>query len=200
MIVTEGITNEAARLVQNGSPCSYTYSGRKVGIGIGSPTIFDVAIALARECRYACNGLRWYPVALHTFVVCDMLPQPLKLHGLLHDGTESITGDLPRPYKTDAFIRMEHKLHRQFYTDWGLPYPTKAEYTIVKRADNNALFGEVHTIGSYGLQELYPERCKQAEDLTMLYIEKYPPMECLVPSGLAVVEFMRRYHEYKEYL
>lgn len=184
----------------NGHPSSFTYSGRQVGLGVGTPTIFDVAIALMRECRYSGNGVRWYPVGLHTFVVCDMLPKPLKLTGLLHDSPEAITGDVPKPYKTAEFVIMEQGLHAQFYHDWKLQYPTDAEYEIVKRADNDALYGEVHTIGAYGLVERYPQRCQQAEELTMHYIEKYSPMECIVPSGTAVVEFMRRYHEYVSYL
>src|ERR1700676_2252398 len=72
----------------------YTYSG-KVGFPEGAPSLLDMAVSLSREGRFAGAGLRFFPVALHSFVVADLLPDHLKWDGLIHDSPEVITGDTP---------------------------------------------------------------------------------------------------------
>jgi hypothetical protein len=181
------------------APVTFSYSGRLIGLGYESPTPFDVAVSLGRICRYTGNGTRWYPVILHTFVVADLVPKHLKFDALNHDNPECITGDIPKPYKTPEMEAIEHALQEMMYRDWSHAMPTKAQYRVIKEADHAALYGEVHTIGSYGLQRRYPKRSPRAEKMTVDYIMKYPPEECLTPSGTAVVEFLRRYHEYLEY-
>lgn len=176
----------------------FTYTGM-VSFPGGAPSLFDIAVSHGRECRYAGAGMRWYPVLLHTFVVSDLLPPALKLHGLMHDASESITGDVPSPVKTLEIEAMEHAITRAIYKAQGLRMPTPAEHRIIKRADRAALCGEVYTVGTQALQTIYP-RSPLAEKLTMKYAAMYPPMECLEPSGLGPIEFMRRFRIYSDML
>lgn len=176
----------------------YTYSG-KILFPNGAPNLLDIAVSLSRECRYAGAGMRWWPVTLHTFVVCDMLPSDLKLHGLLHDSPECITGDLPKPVKTPEIEKLEHELLRGIYKAFKLRWPTKRQHAVIKHADNAALCGEVYTVGTQALQAEYP-RAPKAEKLVMKYLEQYPPMECLQPDGRAVIEYMRRFRVYSDML
>ena len=86
----------------------YTYSGKMSFPEGGAPSVFDTAIALSREGRFAGAGQRFFPVALHTFCVADLLPPKIKFDGLMHDSPEVITGDTPKPAKTaeiEAFKR-----------------------------------------------------------------------------------------------
>lgn len=172
----------------------YTYSGR-ISYPNGAPSLFDIAVSLAREGRYAGAGMRWWPVALHTFVVCDMLPDPVKIHGLLHDSPECITGDVPKPVKTEAVEDLEHTLTRNIYRNFGIPMPTRKEEVLIKEADTKALCGEVYTVGTQALQTLYA-RCPEAEELVSAYLKEYPPLECINPDGRAPIEFMRRFRVY----
>ncbi len=175
----------------------YTYSG-KISFPGGAPCLFDMAVQLSRECRYAGAGMRWWPVALHTFVVCDLLPEPLKIHGLAHDTAETITGDVPKPVKTRAIENFENTLlHSIYRKTFHIPLPTKAEHAIVKAADTNVLCGEVYTVGTRRLQDIYP-RCPQAEELIMKYLAEYPPLECINPDGRAPIEFLRRARLYMD--
>lgn len=176
----------------------YTYSGR-VAYPEGAPTLQDIGVSLSREGRYAGAGLRWWPVMLHTFVVCDLLPKPLKLHGLLHDSGECITGDIPKPVKTDEIERFEDNVKKVIYKSLGLQRPTKAEWRRVKRADGEALRGEVYTVGTQALQGVY-SRYPKAEDLVIKYLEKFPPEECLSPDGRAPIEFLKRFRMYSDWL
>lgn len=173
----------------------YTYSG-KISFPNGAPSVFDMAVALSRECRYAGAGMRWWPVVLHTFVVCDMLPNALKIHGLMHDGSETITGDVPKPIKTTAIEAFEKKLTRSIYKNVvQIPEPSPKEKIIIKAADVQALCGEVYTVGTRRLQDEFP-RCPEAEELILKYLAEYPPLECIDAGGRAPIEFMRRFRVY----
>lgn len=175
----------------------FTYSG-KLSFPGGAPCLFDMAVQLSRECRYAGAGMRWWPVVLHTFVVCDLLPEPLKIHGLAHDTPETITGDVPKPVKTKEIEKFENMLLRSIYQKtFRIPLPTKAEHSIIKSADTNTLCGEVYTVGTRRLQDIYP-RCPQAEELVMKYLNEYPPLECINPDGRAPIEFLRRARLYMD--
>jgi hypothetical protein len=175
----------------------YTYSG-KLSFPGGAPSLFDMAVQLSRECRYAGAGMRWWPVALHTFVVCDLLPDHLKIHGLAHDTPETITGDVPKPVKTAKIEEFERDLLRSIYRKtFRIPQPTPAEHIILKKADTDVLCGEVYTVGTRKLQDEYP-RCPQAEELVIKYLEQYPPLECINPDGRAPIEFMRRFRLYMD--
>ena len=176
----------------------YTYSGR-ISFPDGAPNLVDIAVSLSRECRYAGAGMRWWPVVLHTFVVCDMLPPALKLHGLLHDSSECITGDFPKPVKTPEIEALEHRLTAAIYKNFKLRLPTAAQHKAIKKADVAAMCGEVYTVGTRALQEEYP-RSPLAEKLVMKYLADYPPMECIVPDGRAPIEYMRRFRIYSDML
>lgn len=142
--------------------------------------------------------MRWWPVTLHTFVVCDLLPDRLKIHGLAHDTPETITGDVPKPVKTKAIEEFEKYLLRAIYKKtFRIPLPNARDHAIIKKADGDALRGEVYTVGTRRLQDEYP-RCPQAEELVLKYLAEYPPLECINPDGRAVIEFMRRFRLYMD--
>ena len=143
--------------------------------------------------------MRWWPVGLHTFAVCDMLPNELKLHGLLHDSPECITGDVPKPVKTQDIEDFEQELLARIYASFGLALPTTAEHEQIKVADVAVFQGEVYTVGTQALQA-ENTRCPQAEELVMKYLAEFHPMECIVPDGRAPIEFMRRFRVYRDML
>lgn len=176
----------------------YTYTG-STAFPEGAPTLFDIAVSLCREGRYAGAGLRWWPVGLHTFVVCDLLPPALKIHGLLHDSPECITGDIPRPVKSDAIEETEHELLAAIYKNFGLALPTAAQHAAVKKADMDAFAGEVYTVGTQALQAI-TERCPKAENLVMKYVAKYSYEDCLNAGGAAPIDFCRRFRIYMDML
>lgn len=174
----------------------YTYSGQ-ISYPTGAPTIQDIAVSLSREGRYAGAGLYWWPVALHTFVVCDLLPPELKLHGLLHDASECITGDIPKPAKTPALESLENEILARIYASLGLAVPTRLEDLNVHEADRRALYGEVWTVGTLTLRSIYPQDY-EAERIVWQYFKRFKPEECLKANGSCVEEFQKRFGEYRE--
>jgi 5'-deoxynucleotidase YfbR-like HD superfamily hydrolase len=172
------------------------YSG-SISYPNGNPTVMDIAISLCREGRYAGAGVRFWPVGLHTLVVCDLLPDPIKLDGWMHDTPECIGGDVPKPSKTDESEEREEELLHCFYKSFDIPFPSDETRRLVKEADTKALYGEIYTVGTQALQGLYP-RCPEAEELVLKYVQKYTYADCLDAGGLAPIEFMRRFREYKD--
>lgn len=173
----------------------YTYSG-KVAYPGGAPSLLDMAISLSREGRFAGAGRRFFSVALHTFVVCDLLPEKFQFDGLMHDTPETITGDTPKPAKTLEIEEFEEELLRVNYHEFGITFPDTQIRKEVKCADRMAMSGEVFTVGNVALQEFYVPY-PDAEELIFKYVKEYTYEDMLEASGRVPMEFMRRFRQYK---
>ena len=176
----------------------YTYTG-KVLFPDGAPSLLDMAVSLSREGRYAGAGFRFWPVALHSFVVCDLLPDHLKWDGLVHDSPEVITGDTPKPAKTDEIEAFEEELLTSIYRAFHVEMPSVCQRNAIKNADRAAFRGEVYTVGNHALQEHYG-RWEEAEDLILGYANQYTYEDMLESSGRVPMEFMRRFRQYMNML
>lgn len=173
----------------------YTYSG-KIAFPGGAPSLLDIAVSLSREGRFAGAGQRFFPVALHSFVVADLLPSELQFDGLIHDNPEVITGDTPKPAKTDEIEAFERELSDAAYASFGLWTPSANDRRLVKEADRKCYRGEIYTVGNLALQEFDPP-CPEAEELIFKYVKEYTYEDMLEASGRVPMEFMRRFRQYK---
>lgn len=173
----------------------YTYSGKIAFPGV-APSLLDTAIALSREGRFAGAGLRFFPVALHCFCVADLLPLELQWDGLMHDNPEVITGDTPKPAKSDEIEAFEVELSAAAYASHGVATPNAEQHALVKQADKMVFRGEIYTVGNIWLQEFY-RPCPEAEELVFKYVKEYTYTDMLEASGRVPMEFMRRFRQYK---
>jgi hypothetical protein len=188
---------DSVKRVPNHRGTLYTYSG-KIGFPDGAPSLLDMAVSLSREGRYAGASFRFWPVALHTFAVCDMLPDRLKWDGLVHDSPEVITGDTPKPAKTDEIETFEEELLTSTYKAFKVSMLGAWERGVIKEADRKVFRGEIYTVGNHALQEFYP-RCPEAEDFIMNYTG-YTYDDMLNANGKVPMEFMRRFRLYHSWL
>lgn len=173
----------------------YTYSG-KIAFPGGAPSLLDTAISLSREGRFAGAGQRFFPVALHSFVVADLLPAHLQFDGLMHDSPEVITGDTPKPAKTDEIEAFEVELTNAAYAFHKVIPPTTEEHRLVKLADRMVFRGEIFTVGNIALQEFYSPH-PEAEELIFKYVKEYTYNDMLDAGGRVPMEFMRRFRKYR---
>ena len=173
----------------------YTYSG-KIAFPGGAPSVLDIAIALSRESRFAGAGQRFFPVALHSFVAADLLPPHLQFDGLRHDSPETITGDTPKPSKTDEIEAFEEELLRGIYDSHGISFPDEYARKEVKAADRKVMRGEVYTVGNIWLQPFH-RPCLEAEELIFKYVKEYTYADMLEASGRVPLEFMSRFRQYR---
>ena len=178
----------------------YSYTGRLVGPNNLTPSLQDISTQLGRICRYAGAGVKFWSVLLHSLVVADLLPERLKIYGLLHDATESMVGDIPRGFKDQWVSDTEDFMFGRILEEFDIPLLNTAEHMEVKIADDRALAGEVWTVGTASLQSYYPKRDIEAEELVLFYASKFPPEDTIRPDGMAVLEFNARFRDYKDFV
>lgn len=175
-----------------------SFTGRKLGPSYSAPSLQDIGVCLGRLCRYAGNGKVFYPVLLHSFVVADLLPSHLKIYGLLHDSTEAILNDVPSPFKVESQRQMEQEMFVRILNENGVPPMNAGAHLMVERADHQALLGEFFTVGPTTIEQFADgARDYKAEIATMGYTVQYGYDDLLRPDGAAVLEFHRRFQDYK---
>lgn len=114
------------------------------------PTVDDIARGLSRQIRFAGQSDIAYSVMQHTFVVAAHVPAHMRAFALLHDATETVMGDTPRPWKHPHVTMLENDLQERISRSFGLPYPWPPHvHEAVHKADMAAacaeallLFGE----------------------------------------------------------
>lgn len=111
----------------------------------------DIAHALSMQCRYNGHVPKFYSVAEHSVAVAEMLPNELKLWGLLHDAAEAYLGDIISPLKMDMpdFHKLEDKVLSVIAKRFDLPWPIdprvfKADKDVLKMEMDS--FALVHTM------------------------------------------------------
>lgn len=123
-----------------------TYSGIRFNViepVVDDISIFDIAHALAHQCRYGGHCKRFYSVAEHCIHVAKFAPENLKLEALLHDGSEAYLLDIPRPIKKamPEYRVIEDRLMTAISSRFaGINWPVAPEVTEL---DNRILIDEV---------------------------------------------------------
>lgn len=132
-------------------PSIQTHSGTMVDLVNPDPdtiNIYDIAHALSYICRFTGHLNEFYSVAQHSVMVADLLPENLKLTGLLHDAAEAYTGDMSSPLKSvchDYRViqkNFEKVIAKKYRTINPLPQ-------LVKDADVQALATETQLFSVY---------------------------------------------------
>lgn len=116
-----------------------TVSGRYVDVLHPRPTdieLGDIAHHLAQLCRFGGACRRFYSVAEHSVRVARILPQPLRLAGLLHDASEAYVADLASPLKRTlpSYQYVEGLVHEAVGQRFALQL-SRDELATIKRAD-----------------------------------------------------------------
>jgi len=120
-----------------------TFSGQYVHMEApqaASINIADIAHALSQICRFGGHTRQFYSVAQHSVAVSRLMPEPYRLHGLLHDAGEAYYGDMIQPLKHLAVNRqyrdMESLMLARIYERFGLGMQQSDECRdAVRRAD-----------------------------------------------------------------
>ena len=145
---------------QAGEPWIQTVSGRKVhplNLTADEIVVEDIAHALAHQARWTGHARDFISVAEHCVHVANVLPDRLKLHGLLHDASEAYLGDVASPTKRafamEGYRMAEHRAELAILEAFGLPRLSQAEQREVKDADLRML----HTEALVLMSPLHPE-------------------------------------------
>jgi hypothetical protein len=156
-----------------------------------------MAASLSKMCRYNGHSKAFYSVAQHSILVADimtnlMLGDPRE--GLLHDGQESILGDIPSPWKVllPEYKKVEHVLEQRLRKQFDLPEKITDG---CKKADFMSLFIETSwLIPSKGLDWEAPPGLKEE---AAVYMDTYTCPEVVWSvnpariEGIFLTEFQR---------
>ena len=140
----------------------FTNSGLRVFPETGiAPSLTDIGLSLGRVPRFGGHTTAWWPVLLHSIVVHEMMHQihptrEFELLALLHDAHESVTGDVPTPWKTDDIRQHQRDLDLRIRSAFGLPLtPDWPHDERLAECDLRALYAEAVCLGPPGLQEFF---------------------------------------------
>lgn len=121
-----------------------TYSGARFHVphpAAGDIWLADIVHGLSIAPRWGGQSKYRYPVLAHSIYVAEMLPDPYKFDGLMHDASEAFLCDVPSPMKRllPQYKELEHgimvAIAEKFHFSWPPP-------ELVKVADAVALYDE----------------------------------------------------------
>lgn len=123
-----------------------------------APSVEDISIeaiahSLALQCRFSGHCQRFMSVGEHSVLVARRVAELLpgdhlaELCALLHDASEAILCDLPRPFKQMEIVANyraweTHVQSKLFLKFAGITQPDAAMKKIIKQADNEVLATE----------------------------------------------------------
>jgi len=127
-----------------------TYTGRLINPldpELDDFNLLDISHALSQNNRFTGHTLFPYSVAEHSCRVSDILPQDLKLTGLLHDASEAFLSDIARPVKAQEqmlfYREAEDKLMEKIAEKFNFSFPFPEE---IKYADRILLITELRDL------------------------------------------------------
>lgn len=145
-------------------------------------TIDDIASGLANEARFNGQTRQFYSVAQHSVMVSMLVPEEHAMAGLLHDCSEAVMKDIPKPLKRllPDYQALEARVEGAILAQFGLSLPL---HPSIKAADLIMLATEK--------RDLMPRH--QVDDCG----GAAPLAEIITPwaPALAKRAFLRRYQE-----
>ncbi len=131
------VVSTAKGLTPFGPSSIETFSGIEIDLLQPQPfsfTIEDIAVGLGNLCRFSGQVRRFYSVAEHSVLVCDLLGlmgrPDLRGAGLLHDPRQAYTGHMTAPVKHVIRMNTHHTLRRE-------PIPFDQMVQRIERAIND---------------------------------------------------------------
>jgi 5'-deoxynucleotidase YfbR-like HD superfamily hydrolase len=107
--------------------------------------VSDIARALSRVQRWNGDTLLPWSVLQHTLAGLALIPGEREVHQvnwLLHDAEESLTGDIPKPFKVGEQVAFGETIRRQIFTALGLLYPAEGEWAKLDALDQRVACAE----------------------------------------------------------
>lgn len=140
-------------------PYVHTYSKRKFFLDphsyhLNDVTLSDIVYPLAHLARFNGHTHQVMSVGQHCCNVCDYVSEPNKGWGLLHDVTEAIIGDIPKPVKElfPAIELYESNLMQFFRDSLSLPGDMPEE---VKQVDSYMAVVEARCLWGDSIPEYF---------------------------------------------
>ena len=121
------------------------YDYNNIPVSVDSLTIDNIASSLSKLCRFAGHVTRFISVAEHSVLVSEHVPKKMRLAALLHDASEAVLVDLPKPVKSmlPQYLAIEDLVMKSIAERYGLPWPLPVE---IKLADKRMCLTEARLL------------------------------------------------------
>lgn len=107
------------------------------------PDINEIAHHLSNQCRFTGATRVHYSVAEHSVRVASLLPEELRLAGLLHDASEAYLGDMPTYLKRHPFFGETYRsAERALMGRVDAVFGVKTDHELIHHADRRLLATE----------------------------------------------------------
>lgn len=136
-----------------------TYSGRKVSLASGVPSLVDIAVHLSKIVRFTGATRGWWTVLDHSLLMQELAtldhhPPAVQLALLLHDAHEAVFEDTPTPFKTKELRTWQRRLDKRIFDEY---YPGGAVafatvYAFKEEYDRRAVLVEALLVGPPAFQ------------------------------------------------
>ena len=123
-----------------------TFSGNFIDLfqmNVNDISIIDISYGLSNIARFS-GQVPFWSVAKHSRYVANILPEELRLSGLLHDASEAYVGDIISPIKPmmKEYLEIEELVMGIISKKWNL----NVNHDLVRAADKQALEYEKSTL------------------------------------------------------
>lgn len=123
-----------------------TFSGNFIDLfqmNVNDISIIDISYGLSNIARFS-GQVPFCSVAKHSIYVANILPEELRLSGLLHDASEAYVGDIISPIKPmmKEYLEIEELVMGIISKKWNL----NVNHDLVRAADKQALEYEKSTL------------------------------------------------------
>jgi hypothetical protein len=162
-------------MTMNNTAWIQTFTGRRVWplrVQVSDINIEDIAHSLSMQCRFTGHVKAFYSIAQHSTLVSQHCAPADAMWGLLHDASEYVLHDLPRPLKRHpdfAFYRSaEEDCMRAICDAFRLPHEMPAS---VEETDARMLATEARDL----MSPIHPDWKDLREPYPMLRISSWSP-------------------------
>lgn len=113
-----------------------------------SPDAVSIAVHMGRITRY--GGAIWCPLIFHSLLVAGLIPDDASdsvwAAALLHDACETVSGEIPFPWKTGAQRDIEAAIAPVVFLEFNCASLSDSDIALIKQCDLAALYGEVDSL------------------------------------------------------
>lgn len=133
-----------------------TYTGRKVSLASGVPSLVDLAVHMSRIPRFAGAIRGWWTVLDHSLFIQELAARDhhkpnVQLALLLHDAHEALFEDTPTHFKPNKLRDWQHTIDRRIFDEyypggWNA-YANPGVYQYKQEYDRRAVLAEALLVG-----------------------------------------------------
>ena len=151
------------------------------------PNLETIAFSLSNINRF-CGHAGAYSVAQHSVLVCQQLPQELKLSGLLHDAPEAYLNDIASPLK--RMLPEYRKIETSYHSIIDKHFDVDTCHPMIKEVDKRILVTEAK---SFGFDHVLADNANiSAYDFNIVKVPAYQAYEAFLNMFI----HLTRHHHY----